>query len=169
MQRPTLKLGFDYQQIWVFQAGLENPINKATRQHFEQGFAWRPGSVTFRTLIHAGIAEIGLSVWESSQSPSADAKRIIDVPFEVPDDGRVEVGGFASRAIVDLPPGLYTLRFEAFEPNSPAYCRISLAFYKNTKPEFRIVRADPGLRIEGDLLIAASPHFSPESRKRGSD
>src|SRR5262245_14725704 len=104
MKSFTLRLGFDYGQIWIFQAGLKDTINKATRQHFDQGFAWRSGSVTFRTLSQAGLAEITVNVSEHGQISNTDAVRVIDVPFEVPDDGRVEVGGFASRAVFDLPP-----------------------------------------------------------------
>jgi hypothetical protein len=158
----TLKLGFGYSQIWVFDSALHERFTKWTTKHVDQGFAWREGSASFLTLIEAGVARLRILVSVDPPGPSQDAVRVIEVPFDVPGHGRIEVGGFSSRTIIDVSPGRYTLRFEAFAPDSPSECRIDLAFVKDDKPGFRIVRADPALRLEGQLLTTAAPlRFPP--------
>ena len=47
----TLSLEISYGQLAVFANSLPQPFNDWTDQHVSQGFAWRPGSVTFRSMV----------------------------------------------------------------------------------------------------------------------
>ena len=43
------KLDVSYGQVGVFWAILAKPFNDWSEAHVRQGFAWRPGSVSFKT------------------------------------------------------------------------------------------------------------------------
>lgn len=51
-----------YSQLGVFVAGPLKPFNDWTDKHVAQGFAWRPESVSFRTLVEAGSHSVEISV-----------------------------------------------------------------------------------------------------------
>jgi hypothetical protein len=42
-------LNISYSQLAVFDASLDQPLNDWTPEHADQGFSWRPRSVSFRT------------------------------------------------------------------------------------------------------------------------
>jgi hypothetical protein len=42
-----------YSQLSVFDPSLSEPFNNWTPGHVAQGFAWRPGSASFKTLFEA--------------------------------------------------------------------------------------------------------------------
>jgi|ERR671922_2358209 hypothetical protein len=52
--RDDVRVCFDlyvtYGHIVVFDPDVERPFNEWRQQHFDQGFSWRPGSVSFRAL-----------------------------------------------------------------------------------------------------------------------
>ncbi len=151
-----LSLFVTYSQVAVFMASLDNPFNDWTQQHVNQGFAWRPGSVSFRTLIESGRIDAELFVDEEPPL-SDDAIRIIEVPFDVPIDGKVEIASMSDSICTDLPPGRYSLRYESLAPISDLSAHMRLYFTKNEASEFRIIRADTGLSIRDELLTTASP------------
>jgi hypothetical protein len=161
----TLSLDFSYWQIWVIDSKLQERSTRWTRKHFDQGFAWRPGSASFLSLVHTGTAQIRVAVQDVAIEPSSDAVRIIEVPFDVPEHGQIEFGGFASCAVVEAPPGRYALRFEAFSPETELECRMNFIFWPSDKREFRIIRADPGLKVEGELLTTAATLALPPGRQ----
>lgn len=47
----SFTLDISYSQLAVFQKGMENPFNDWEDTHVNQGFAWRPGSVSFGSLL----------------------------------------------------------------------------------------------------------------------
>lgn len=145
-----------YSQVTVFDHSLERPFNQWTDKHVAQGFSWRPGSAAFRTIAEGGrhLVTVAVDIAEDEQPHSA--VRIIDVPFEVPADGAVEIGSISDSSLLEIPSGLYRLRFECWEPVSGQAARIRLLFTRNANPAFHIVRADPGLSPEEELLLTAS-------------
>ncbi len=145
-----------YSQVTVFDHSLERPFNQWTDKHVAQGFSWRPGSAAFRTISESGqhLVTVTVDVIEDQQPP--DAIRVIDVPFEVPSDGAVEIGSISDSSLLEIPPGTYRLRFECYEPVSGQAARIRFLFSRNTHPTFGIVRADPELNSEGQLLLTTS-------------
>jgi hypothetical protein len=101
-----------YAQVTVFDHSLEHPFNHWTDKHLAQGFSWRPGSAAFRTVVESGqhLVTVTVNVAEDEQPPSA--VRILDVPFEVPADGAIEIGSVSDSSLLEIPSGTYRLRFE---------------------------------------------------------
>lgn len=54
----SFSLEIAYGQIGVFDASLAQPFNDWTDAHVRQGFSWRSGSVSFRTLEGAGAIAV---------------------------------------------------------------------------------------------------------------
>ena len=50
LKKMILKLSISYRQVAVFSSSLNNSFNEWTDEHFEQGFSFRPGAVSFDTL-----------------------------------------------------------------------------------------------------------------------
>jgi hypothetical protein len=50
----TVGLQVSCGQLAVFASSLKQPFNDWSDQHVSQGFAWRPGSVSFRSVVEAG-------------------------------------------------------------------------------------------------------------------
>jgi Competence protein J (ComJ) len=145
-----------YSQVTVFDHSLERPFNQWTDKHVAQGFSWRPGSAAFRTIAEGGPHLVTVVVDVAEDEQPLSAVRIVDVPFEVPADGTIEIGSVSDCSLIDIPSGTYTLRFECYEPVSGQAARIRFVFARNASPIFHIVRADPGLSPEEELLLSAS-------------
>jgi Competence protein J (ComJ) len=145
-----------YSQVTVFDHSLERPFNQWTDKHVAQGFSWRTGSAAFRTISEGGrhLVIVTMGVAEDVRPPNA--VRIIDVPFEVPADGTVEIGSISDSSLLEIPSGKYRLRFECYRPVSDQAARIRFLFIKDASPIFHIVRADPELSPEEELLLTAS-------------
>ncbi|WP_437724047.1 competence protein ComJ [Sorangium sp. So ce861] len=143
-----------YSQISVFQSCLKDPFNDWTSTHVAQGFSWRPGSVSFRTLDVEGtisvIVEKGtmLDILPSTV-------RAIQVPFYVPVGVDVEVGTLTGTVVIELDPGDYTVLFEHGRcHDSGMWCRFR--FVPGTTAP-RIVRRDGELSPGEELLMDAQP------------
>lgn len=150
-------ISVSHSQIAIFDRLLDRPFNEWTRAHLDQGFSWRPGSVSFRTLEEAGEHNIAVFVNSNAADIPFDAVRVIEVPFEVPPSGAIELGSIADIQALFIPAGLYQLRFECYAlANSPAP-RVRFVLDKNREPKFGITRADSALRSPKDLLLTASP------------
>jgi hypothetical protein len=154
MRFPVLEVS--YAQVAVFQSPLQQPFNDWTDSHVRQGFAWRPGSVSFATLGEAGQMEV--EVLRQAFGPEhSNADRIIVVPFEVDAAGDVEVASISDGKLISLPPGNYRLTFEhGLKADGMMWCRF---WFEATSvavvPE--IVRADEALAPVGQLLMEARP------------
>ena len=105
-------LQVSYAQIAVFDARLDHPFNEWSDAHVAQGFAWRPGSVSFATLVTSGKALIevvtGASVRPSHQNA---AMRAIAVPFVTPEHGEIDIATVEAAVSITLEPGNYELIF----------------------------------------------------------
>jgi hypothetical protein len=153
----TVGLEVSYGQLAVFAGSLQQPFNDWTDQHVSQGFAWRPGSVSFRSMVEAGRHSIEIDVANHLGAVHPDAVRVIEVPFGVPADGAVEIGSIAETVPLSLPAGTFLLRCEFLQPAGGACERVRLTFARKDAPRFAIVRADPELSVDGDLLTTAQP------------
>lgn len=141
----TIGIEVSYGQLAIFASSLEQPFNDWTDQHVSQGFAWRPGSVSFRSLVEAGQHSIEIDVSNHLGAVHPDAVRVFEVPFEIPADGAVELGSIAETVPLSLPVGSFLLRCEFLQTPGPAGEVVRLAFAKKDAPRFAIVRSDPGL------------------------
>lgn len=145
-----------YSQIVVFDRSLEEPFNDWTDAHVAQGFSWRPGSVGFATVEEGGYHLVTVEKDFGEGAPALSAVRVIDVPFEVPSDGFVEIASISDSNVIGLAPGTYQLRFECYAAGDTRPS-VRLLFSRRTSPVFRLVRADSGLEPSRDLLRTASP------------
>ncbi|HRI66419.1 MAG TPA: competence protein ComJ [Polyangium sp.] len=106
----TFSLEVTYAQVAVFDTCLKHPFNDWSDEHVAQGFAWRPGSVSFSTLEPAG--ELVVRVERSAASPDVtNAERAISVPFSVPIHGAIEIATIARSFAIEFVAGEYELSF----------------------------------------------------------
>jgi hypothetical protein len=145
-----------YSQVTVFDHSLERPFNQWTDKHVAQGFSWRPGSAAFRTIAEGGRHLVTVAVDVTENGELSDAARIIDVPFEVPADGAVEIGSISDSSLLEIPTGTYRLRFECYEPIDGQAARIRFLFTRDTNPTFHIAHADLDLSPGNELLLTTS-------------
>ena len=155
MDQVIFPIEVSHGQLAVFQSALSRPFNAWTTKHVQQGFAWQPKSASFVTLVESGTHLIEVVVSDRENSLSEDALRVIEVPFENIEGVEIEVGSISDSRAINLPVGRFTLRCQFF-PILFRPVRVRLDFYRNPNAEFRIVRADPDLFVDGDLLITAS-------------
>ena len=148
----TFRVFVSYSQPSVFDPSLANPFNNWTRVHVAQGFAWRPGSVSFRTLSESGVYDVELLLGEGGRPILPYVLRAIEVPFRVPSNGALEVASISDGQRLELPAGPYQLRFESL----PKF-KIRLVFTKAMEPKFLILRADSDLVPTIPLLQTAEP------------
>ena len=135
--RRSFTLDISYSQVAVFDRSLARPFNFWTARHVSQGFAWRSGSVAFRTLAEGGLHRVTVTVTRAAIDMPADAVRIIQVPFEVPSSGNVEVASISDSSALQIPTQLYELRFEYL--NGKSVPEINLIFTNENAPTFAIL------------------------------
>lgn len=150
-------LEVSYSQVTVFDSSLERPFSFWTEKHVSQGFAWRPGSASFRTIEESGLHSMEIIVSNDDPEISADAQRVIEVPFEIPSSGEIEVAGISDNRALSLPPGTYALRFECSSDENTSSGKIRFIFIKSINPKFRLLRDDSDLSCERELLLTATP------------
>ena len=148
-------LDISYAQLAVFQSALAEPFNDWTDACLAQGFAWRPGSVSFSTIEPSGPIEVDV-VRGAPALASSSASRIIAVPFSIAEDEAVDVASIGDGEVLMLPAGSYRLTFEhGLLEGGSMWCRLSFeAVSGEVKPE--VVRAGDLVPNE-PLLMDASP------------
>ena len=105
-----VQIALSYGQVCVFDPALEHPYNDWNAAHTEQGFSWRPGSVSF--AAQPADAEVTIEIQNGGALPDAEhSLALIRVPFDVPPSGVIEVGSIMSGVEVCLPAGAYALYF----------------------------------------------------------
>jgi len=105
----TPDLYFSYSQFFVYDASVQMPACEWTKEHSDQGFARRDGTVAFGTLLEYGTAKVEVAV--RAYQPRDDYERVIAVPFAVV-SGKVIVDGpeeteTGRERNFTLPPGDY--------------------------------------------------------------
>lgn len=152
----TFNISVSYTQVAVFLSSLEKPYNNWSERHVAQGFSWRPGSVSFRAFDDGDI-EISVSI-QSEYRESMAAERIIRVPFHVPPNAIIEIGSIFDTTQVEVPSGDYAVIFEHGRAvdEKKMWCNLILEPSQLEVRE-KIIRADPELTPEDDLLMFADP------------
>lgn len=144
-----------YRQFAVYRTGEEGLFPMWTDTHVNQGFAWRPESVGFGTLVD-GPHEVEIRVSDPEQSMRV--VRIIAVPFDIPESDTASLEAiFGAEVRLAVPPGAYTLRAEFFTPTAEkAKVRLTFAA-RSGAGGFEVVRADDELEVPDTLLLTAEP------------
>lgn len=153
----SFQIEVSHGQFSVFCSSIPNPFNDWTDEHVSQGFSWRPGSVSFRTVCESGLHCVHVEAGNERTELCPSAVRVIEVPFDVPDDGAVEVGGIPGTVSLSLPAGRYELRCEFDREQHDNTSAVLLRFLRNDAPGFRVLRADDALSPPQELVKNASP------------
>lgn len=103
-----------YSQLAVFSPGFNEPFNTWTDEQVHDGYSWRPQSVSFKTPVESGTCTVEVVETHNQSSPVAGA---IEVPFDVPDDGKIEVASISDSRVVSVRAGKVTLRYEGLGEN----------------------------------------------------
>ena len=156
----TIELSAAFSTIAVYNEPMEKPYNGWMKQHIQQGFSWRPGSVSFSCI---GSVEVTAEIWLTYEVELlSETQRAIQVPFSVDSSEQVAISGVGGiDKIVKVPSGTYNLLFEngfrydvecSEEDDElglrPMWCRLS--FIPSQSPRAEILREMPGLP-EGQL------------------
>ncbi|CAG9246492.1 competence protein ComJ [Burkholderia sp. AW33-5] len=142
-----------YNQMCVFDGALDEPFNDWTDEHVRQGFAWRPGSVSFGMVENTETAVVIEAT--NTVEPDPAAFRVIAVPFTVPAHGSVVVGSIGDEREIEIDAGIYRLTFELGSKDKRPWCRIS--FVADPNPQPQIIRADSEITKRDALLMSATP------------
>ncbi|MFT3786397.1 MAG: competence protein ComJ [Tepidisphaeraceae bacterium] len=151
-QQFTLEIS--YSQIAVFNPAMDRPFNNWTEDHFNQGFVWRPQSVSFRTPTRAGNVKVDVETVDAEPKLRDDAVLAISVPFHLPDSG-VEIASVFKGQVCDLDPGDYQLVFQTGSAGKNPWCTFS--FVKKLVKEASILKGREHLRPGNTLLMTAEP------------
>lgn len=153
----TIKFEVSYSQLAVFASALLQPFNDWSDRHVAQGFAWRPGSVSFRTLSETGLHVVEIDLVDHAGAVHPDAVRAIEVPFDMPADGEIEIGSIAETVPLTLPGGSFLLRCEFMGSIDVGEERVRLTFARKDASGFAVIRADSELSPDELLLTTAEP------------
>lgn len=137
----SFSLSISHSQVAVFNSELINPFNGWSDIQVRQGFSWRSGSVSFKTLDTDGALLVSFNCIDK-YVPVTGAIRAISVPFECSSSGKIEIASISDAQEVPLEPGLYQLIFETGQTDGP-WCRISFLKDGNLNPNVLI--QDSGL------------------------
>lgn len=149
-------LEVSYGQIAVFLGTLAEPFNDWSDAHVRQGFSWRPGSVSFATLDQTGSIEIEVQSQRLARTATT-AERIIQVPFEIDDSGKIELATVAAATTISLEPGRYRLTFEHGRTGEGSmWCRFSFELTSDVVVA-SVLKADCGLAPAEVLNMEARP------------
>lgn len=167
----SFNIGLDYSQICIYDPILEFPGNDWDDQHVEQGFTWRPFSVSFRTI--GSDDDCDIEIWDAPEiSIQPNAVRAIVVPFSATMSGSVAITNALHTPKLELKliPDEYALVFEYGlreeywqnpeyqEPDAlfiPTWCRLTFIPDRSVEPQ--ILRADSDLSPAYPLLMEARP------------
>jgi len=150
----SFTLEITYSQVAVFNHLMDRPFNNWTEEHFDQGFVWRPQSVSFRTPMKHGLAAVNVVIGDQ-RTLRPDASLAISVPFENP-DGQVEVASvFKGEVVEGIESGSYELLFSMGGTAAKSWADFLFIPGKIARPE--IVKPHPMLRTPKELLLTAEP------------
>lgn len=103
-----------YSQLAVFWPSLDEPFNAWSDKQVRDGYSWAPQSVSFKTPIESGVCTVEV-VDVRGQRPRVASS--IEVPFDVPKDGKIEVASISDGSVISVPSGKATLRYESLGGN----------------------------------------------------
>jgi hypothetical protein len=148
------KLEISYSQIAVFNPMLENPFNNWTEEHFNQGFVWRPQSVSFRTVLaKGGNAAVSFDRGDDVVLRD-DAVIAIAVPFDL-QDPQIEIASVFKGEVFDFEPGEYELVFQHGRVGAAPWC--DFTFVPRKVAAARILRPGNVLQPGPELIMTAEP------------
>lgn len=154
MSLKQTKLEVSYLQVSLIRAQLQDPFNDWSDRSYEQGFAWRDGSVGFRCLDDGPIL---ISVDVGPPQDVLGGVRVIEVPFTMDESGKAEVATITDGFPFDIAPGDYKVTFvHGADPDSGMWCRLFLEPVE-ALPTPRVVAFDEPIDYGRPLAMDAVP------------
>ncbi len=150
----NFSLYVSYSQVAVYDASLENPFNSWTPELVHQGFTWREGATSFRTINEDGTLHVAVRIVDQHHE-AAETVRGIRVPFTVPSNGEIEVGSITGGKSFLIPAGDYSLFFETWTENDEMWCMLTFCTSFSAAPE--IFKCDDVLTPAKPLQMGAQP------------
>ena len=142
-----------YSQFCVFLSSLDQPYNDWSDRSYAQGFAWRLGSASFRSLVDEGNHITNFFINEHVPAISADVVRAFKVPFAVR-DRNIEIGSISDSISLEMAEGDYSLQVEFLRQSSIGLYAINV--YLNLgRCDFEVLRADSEIDERGEFDIDA--------------
>jgi len=159
--RSELNMGIEFNlelawsQISLFEANLTDPFNDWNERHLAQGFTWRPGSVSFRTVErHGDIAVTVDFIGQLAVDP--EAHRAVVVPFTCW-GGVVEISTIAQSELLEIPAGRYALLYQVGVSHGQQWVKFGLLEAPFMPVEAVILRGDSEVDGRVHLLMEAEP------------
>jgi Competence protein J (ComJ) len=146
-------LEISYSQVAVFNPSLDAPFNNWTEAHFNQGFVWRPESVSFRTAARTGQGTFSLDRL-SQPHLRDDAIVAISVPFLLK-ERRLEIASVFKGEVFDFDPGEYELVFQTGKTGTTPWVDLQFVAHKVTTAN--ILKGHEHLKPAKELLMTAEP------------
>jgi hypothetical protein len=155
MTKLAIQLNISYSQICIFRTSLQEPFNDWSDRNCEQGFSWRPGSASFRSLIEAGDHQVNIFINESVPELSENCVRAIRVPFNA-NDVNIEIASISDSKVLQMVPGDYALQVEFLELIQDTIPEINIRLNKG-KSDFVILKADAEIVLTSDFELHSQP------------
>lgn len=150
MKSITVQVG--YSQLAVFNCQMDRPLNMWTRRHVQQGFSWREGSVSFKTLEEDCELVVKLDLVDKFPPIHQKSAQVIEVPFVVGAHG-IEIGSVTASEAASIPEGKYELRIELLDG-----ARIALLWFSpKEKTRFNVVKLHQTSEPPIDLILTTEP------------
>jgi hypothetical protein len=155
MAKLAFQVYLSYSQLCVFLSTLTEPFNDWSDRNFSQGFAWREGSVSFRSLVEDGEHQINLFINEPLVELESNVVRAVRVPFEST-DGNIEIASISDSTPLDIPTGKYSLQVEFLSLIEGQVPEVNIRLNKG-ETDFVILKADKEIERDGELDLKAEP------------
>lgn len=149
-----VEVSVDHGQFAVALCSIESPFPDWQQHHSDQGFALLPGAASFGTLRNTTSLQLEVEIGGATCGSFApEAVRVIQVPFEVPEDDDAQIVTITTQETIGLPPGLYTLQVEQWlDDNGDGRGRL---LFCPGASEACVLKADEDVTRTTDLVLTA--------------
>lgn len=146
-----------YSQISIYDDPAPD-FPKWTEEHVAQGFAWRPGHVSFGVPDHNGQCRVIIKTADKFDELKDKDFRVIRVPIELTSSAWLAT--VIDEHAIPLETGTYAIeyRLSAGQPNlkeNPYMFEINITFKKDENPSFKIVR-NGGEMISTEIITTTA-------------
>ncbi|NEV63491.1 competence protein ComJ [Thiorhodococcus minor] len=155
MANVVLHIYLSYTQLCIFVSSLAQPFNDWSDRNFTQGFAWRPGSVSFRAMTEDGQHQVNVFVNEPVPPLGDECVRAFRVPFET-QDGKIEIASISDGAPLEVLPGRYALQVEFMDIRGDDSPEVNVRFNQGDV-NWEILKSDETMDVEKELDLMAQP------------
>ncbi len=149
------ELEIAYQQISIFNYGVEKPFSNWTADHIAQGFTLRTEAIGIMTLNQAGRIKTNI---DKNESILDEAKRIYIFPFQVNGGRGIEIATIVEGFPIEIEDGKYSLLIQLGEISTEMeWCCFSFCNYNQNSMQPKIIRADMNITKRSNFLLKANP------------